>query len=75
MPSKLSKKQQQRKESVESEEYDSEEMSGSDDLGDGQMREVDAANVLNYQTDSDEEDDDLVGRSDDSDDLGANLEK
>ena len=35
------------------------------------MREVDSRNLLNYQTDSDEEDSD--GNADD--DLGINLEK
>jgi len=64
------------KESVSSEgqpEYDSEEEydeeSGSgDELGNGQLREVDAGNVLNYRTDSSDDDDQ-------SDDLGANLEQ
>ena len=41
-----------------------------DDLGDQQMREVNSKNVLNYQTDSDED-----GGGGSSDDLGANLAK
>lgn len=75
-------KQAKQKESVSEEEqadYDSEEMQdvsdeemSSDeagDIGDSQMREVDSKNVLNYQTDSDEDGDGS------SDDLGANLAK
>ena len=48
-----------------------EEMSSDEagDIGDSQMREVDSKNVLNYQTDSDEDGDGS------SDDLGANLAK
>ena len=76
----------QRKESVSEEEedmdeemddYDSEDddegESDGDSLGnDAQMREVDQRNLLNYQTDSSDEE----GRSSDGgDDLVANLEK
>ena len=43
--------------------------SGEEIQGNDQMREVDQANVLNYQTDS--EDDDAM----DSDDIGAGLEQ
>jgi len=77
----MPKQKQTRKESVssepEDEDYDSEEMSddeemesSSDALGDQNMREVNHMNVLNYQTDSD--DDDSEGLSDE---LGQNLAK
>ena len=77
-------KKKQRKESVsskdhqeeeESEDYGSSDEAGSSggELGDGQMREVDQRNLLNYQTDS-EDGSDVEGMSDD-DDLAANLDK
>lgn len=59
---------QEQEEFNSEEEYDEESGSG-DELGNGQMREVDAGNVLNYQTDSSDEDDEG------SDDLAANLEQ
>jgi hypothetical protein len=68
-----------KKESVsEEEEYDSEqggdddydEESGSNEGAGGELPEVNKANLLNYQTDSDED-----GEGMDSDDLGVNLEK
>ena len=78
----MPKKEVLRKESVSSEEqdYDSEEMdadsdadedmssSGEEALGDAKLREVDRRNVLNYQTDSEDDEDE-------SDDLGTNLQK
>lgn len=75
MPTSKSKAKKQvvEKESVGSEgSYDEEdygsEGSSGDELGAGdQLREVDAGNVLNYRTDSSDDDD--------SDDLGANLEQ
>lgn len=69
-------KKQVKKESVSSEpeeDYDSEDQDYDDESGDelgntGQeLREVDAGNVLNYRTDSSDDDD--------SDDLGADLEQ
>ena len=74
MPSKKQKESvpSSSSEAEAEEDYDSEEMQESSDdanLGDGQMREVDSRNVLNYETDSDEDEDGMS-----SDDLGANLE-
>ena len=50
--------------------YDEEDDSG-DDLGNVQMREVDTKNILNYQSDSDDEE---MGEDSD-DDLGMGLQK
>ena len=61
----------------EMDDYDSEDEDEGDSDGDSfgnkdQMREVDQRNLLNYQTDSSDEE----GRSsDDGDDLVDNLEK
>ena len=55
-------------------DYDSEdqdeEMSSGDELGNAEMREADQRNLLNYQTDSEDDDD-----GEDSNDLDRNLEK
>ena len=72
MPSKKQKESVPSSSEAEEEDYDSEDMQESSDdanLGDGQMREVDSRNVLNYETDSDEDEEGMS-----SDDLGANLE-
>ena len=56
--------QSQSEQDSDEDEYDSE--GSGDELGGAAMREADAGNLLNYQTDSDD---------DDSDDLGVNLAK